>query len=51
MVIRTRVVISDKSHHNCALTEVSPSKETVYTSVTLTMCLKTSLGTLAGPCV
>lgn len=51
MMTRAWVVISDKNHHACSVPEVSPSKETVYTSETLTLCLKTGLCTLAGPCV
>lgn len=51
MMTRAWVVISDKNHHDCSVPEVSPSKETVYTSETLTLCLKTGLCTLAGPCV
>lgn len=45
MVIRTWVMISDP---RLRVTEVCPWKES---SVTLIMCLKTSLGTLAGPCI
>lgn len=40
----------DKNHHDYVVTEVSP-KEMVYICIKLSICLTTSLGMLARPCV